>query len=273
MTITRAAKRTAAAVYADSSSMRITLGSSAIDFSNAAAPIFGNVVAMGGRGMSIYRDTGSRLELEWDSEGSFEKEVCAKYPKSYNGIQDEEFSPKMGSGNDLYVAGSTSADLKEAIDDMNNPSEDGCSDGGDGTAGACPLGNTIDWRSPKDGAGAEAVVAGRACGSLIAVTATEKQGVAFIYDITNIASPQLLFVKHLSEISETQNPGIAYQSRTLGDIDPESMIFLEASDSPSGKAGIMFAGAWSGTLSFWEFTCPRCSDDGSSADDRAQRRK
>jgi len=108
----------------------------------------------------------------------------------------------------------------------------------------------------KDGSGVETIVAGKACGSLIAVAATEKQGVAFVYDITDITKPTLLFVEHLSVISETKNPGIAYAAGELGDIDPESMTFLEAAHSPSGKAGIMFAGAWSGTLSFWEFTCP-----------------
>lgn len=257
MTISAAAKAAAALVRADASKMRVTLGSSAIDFTHETEPVFQNVVAMGGRGMSIYKDTGSALELKWDSKGTFEEHVCANYTKSYNGIQDEEFSPKTGSGNALY-ASLSSGKLKETLDEMNDPSQDGCADGGNGAAGACPLGNTVDERSQKDGAGAEAVVVGTACGSLLAVTATEKQGVCLVWDISNVATsdPTLLFVRHLSEISETVNPGIAYEKRTLGDIDPESMVFLEASDSPTGNAGVMFAGAWSGTLSFWEFTCP-----------------
>merc|ERR1712129_246138 len=101
---------------------------------------------------------------------------CANYPKSYNGIQDEEFSPMSGTQNDLFTSAGISDKLKEAITELNDPAVDGCQDGGDGSPGACPLGKTVDERSPKDGAGAEAVVAGTACGSLIAVTATEKQG-------------------------------------------------------------------------------------------------
>lgn len=259
MTISAAAKSTAAAVYADASKMRITIGSSAIDFSNASAPVFQQVVAIGGRGISVYRDTGSGLSLVWDSQGDVEAQVCSNYPSSHNAIQDEEFSPMTGSGNDLYMSSGSS--LKGTIQELNDPSQDGCNDGGDGNAGACPLGRTIDERSPKDGAGVEAIVAGNACGSLIAVTATEKSSVALIYDITTPTSPHLLFVKHLSPISETQNPGVAYANRTLGDIDPESMIFLEAGDSPTGNAGVMFAGAWSGTLSFWEFTCPAANNN------------
>jgi hypothetical protein len=107
----------------------------------------------------------------------------------------------------------------------------------------------------KDGAGPEAMSAGVACGRLLAVTATEKQGTAFVYDITDPTSPTLAFVQHLSPASETKNPSVAYADGTLGDIDPESIIFLSASDSPTGNAGVMFAGAWSGTLSFYEFLC------------------
>ena len=39
----------------------------------------------------------------------------------------------------------------------------------------------------------------------------------------------------------------------LPKVDPESMTFLAAADSPTGYAGVMFAGAWSGTLSLYEF--------------------
>ncbi|CAK9060932.1 unnamed protein product [Durusdinium trenchii] len=135
-----------------------------------------------------------------------------------------------------------------------------CSDGGDGRPGACPLGQTVDDRSEKDGAGTEAIVAGQACGSLMAVTATEKSSTVFVYDISHIDSPSLLFVKHLSPASETKNPGVAYADRSLGEIDPEAMIFLDDAHSPSGKAGVMFGGAWSGTMSFWEFECPSTSE-------------
>merc|ERR1740138_1674349 len=105
--------------------MRITVGSSAIDYSNPSAPQIQNVVAMGGRGISIFRDTGSGLELTWDSGSEFETQLCNHYPNSHNGVQDEEFAPVNGV---LYNTSSSS--LQETIMEMNDPGEDGCSDGG-----------------------------------------------------------------------------------------------------------------------------------------------
>ena len=116
------------------------------------------------------------------------------------------------------------------------------------------LGKTVDERSLKDGAGPEAVVVGEACGRMLMVTATEKQGTAFVLDVTDPVHAKLLFTRHLSPASETKNPSVAYNDGTLGEVDPESITFLYAHDSPTGNAGVLFAGAWSGTLSFYEFT-------------------
>mmetsp|Transcript_98405 Transcript_98405/g.228202 ORF Transcript_98405/g.228202 Transcript_98405/m.228202 type:complete len:697 (+) Transcript_98405:53-2143(+) len=249
MTASTAAVDTATAIHAVEDSLRITVGSTAVNYTTATAPVVEHIVAFGGRGLSIY-EYDSGLNMIWDSGSAFEEEQCSAYDWAHNGIQDEEFAPVNG---DLY--NSASSKLQETIDEMNDPAEDGCEDGGDGQPGACPLGQTVDERSAKDGAAPEAVVVGVACGKLVAVTATEKQSGAFVYDITNPAAPELLFVKHLSPISETKNPAVAYASQELGEIDPESIIFLDASHSPSGNAGVMFAGAWSGSMSWWEFSC------------------
>ena len=87
------------------------------------------------------------------------------------------------------------------------------------------------------------------------VTATEKNSVGFLYDVSDIENPTLVQVFHLSPASETKNPVVAYADRTLGEIDAEAILFMEADVSPNGKAGILFAGAWSSTTSFWEFNC------------------
>jgi len=245
--------------------MRITIGSSGVDYSDPSAPTFKGAVGFGGRGISIY-DVSSGLSRVWDSGSSFEKHQCATYPWAHNGIQDEEFSSVGGV---LY--NSSDDDMKETLDEMNDPAEDGCDDDGSGQPGACPLGQTVDERSLKDGAGPEAIVVGEACGRLLAVTATEKQGTAVVYDVTDPTQPSLLFLHHLSPASETKSPGVAYADEDLGDIDPESSRFLSATESPTGSAGIMFAGAWSGTISFYEFTCgaaatthgPTTTEDGS----------
>ena len=128
-------------------------------------------------------------------------------------------------------------------------------DRGDGQPGACALGDTVDERSLKDGPGAETIVVGEACGKMYMVTAGEKNSIGFLYEISDITSPKLVQVFHLSPASETKNPVLAYEDRTLGEIDPEAIIFLSESESPTGNAAIIFAGAFSSTTSFWEFDC------------------
>ena len=99
------------------------------------------------------------------------------------------------------------------------------------------------------------------CGKTFLVTVSEKNSVGFLYDISNIEEPKLVQVFHLSPASETKNPTVAYEDRTLGEIDAESILFFSDEESPSGKAAVLFAGAFSSTTSFWEFSCDG-SDEG-----------
>ena len=128
-------------------------------------------------------------------------------------------------------------------------------DRGDGNPGACALGDTVDERSLKDGYAAEAIVSGEACGKRYMVTVSEKNSVGFLYDVSDIENPVLVQLFHLSPGSEKKNPVLAYADGTLGEIDAESIIFMNAEDSPNGRAGILFAGAFSSSTSFWEFNC------------------
>lgn len=234
-----------------SGSMRLTVGSSMVDYTNPEVPNVFRVVGIGGRGISIYKVTSNEMTLVWDSADDFEAKGYEAFPWAHNGIQDEEFSPVGGVAYEL-----ADEDLKEAIDEINAvPEGDGCADGGDGQPGACPLGQTVDERSLKDGPAAEAVVVGEACGSRFAVTASEKNSIGFIYNLDDVTNPELVKTFHLSEVSESLNPGVAYEARSLGEIDSESIVFLDASKSPTDNAAVIFAGAWSGTISYWEFTC------------------
>lgn len=230
---------------------RVTVGSSAIDFTDPTAPELKAIVGFGGRGLAIFKDTGSKLELTWDSNSELEMKGCEYYPWAHNSCQDEEYAPV---GGDLYASSNDA--MKATIDEINDSDVDGCADAGDGMPGACPLEKTIDSRSPKDGPAPESMAAGEACGRLLMVSATEKSGIAFVYDITTVTNPQLLFVRHLTAASKTKAPGVAYASRELGEVDSEGIIFVDAAHSPSGMAGVLIGGAWSGTVSFWEFECP-----------------
>ena len=233
-----------------SGSLRLTVGSSAVNYDNPSAPVIEKIVTLGGRGISILKETNDKLEPFWNSGSELEEAVCTNFPWAFNSVQDEEFASVNGV---LY--NTTDDDLRETITEVSDPEEDGCEDQGDGTPGACPLSKTVDERSEKDGPAPEAIVVGKACGRLFAVTSSEKGGSAFLYDITNISSPVLSKVFHLSPASENLSAGLAYDQRELGEVDAESIIFLDASKSPRGKAAVLFAGAWSGTVSYWEFEC------------------
>lgn len=113
----------------------------------------------------------------------------------------------------------------------------------------------MDERSLKYGYAAEAIATGSACGKEYLVTVSEKNSVGFLYDINDIANPNFEQVFHLSLASETKNPVVAYEDRTLGEIDAESIIFLGEEESPTGVPVIIFAGAFSSTTSFWDFDC------------------
>lgn len=232
------------------SSMRFTVGSSMVDYSDPTAPLIKSLVGIGGRGISIYKLTDKALDLVWDSKDEFEREGCAAFPWSHNGVQDEEYADVNGT---LYKANEK---IRETLLEMNNLEEDGCEDRGDAQPGACALGDTVDGRSLKDGYAAEAIVAGEACGRKYVVTVSEKNSVGFLYDVSDITNPKLAQVFHLSPASEKKNPIVAYADKTLGEIDSESIIFFEEGDnSPTGNAAILFVGAYSSSTSFWEFDC------------------
>jgi hypothetical protein len=100
---------------------------------------------------------------------------------------------------------------------------------------------------------------------MYAVTVSEKNSVGYLYDLTNVTAPVLAKVFHLSPASETLNPELAYTARTLGEIDSESIQFLTATESPTGKTAVLFAGAFSGTTSLYEFSCDGNGEDTTTA--------
>lgn len=102
-----------------STSMRMTVGSAMIDYSNPASPVIKSMVAIGGRGITVFKLTDSGLELVWDSADELEKEGCVAYPWAHNGIQDEEFADVGGA---LWES---DPDIHSTLEDMNDPNIDG----------------------------------------------------------------------------------------------------------------------------------------------------
>ena len=237
----------------------IILGSNAIDYeTDPMNPIFLRIVMAGGRGWSIYElpeDPENLLKLVFDSGDAIENTSCEYYPWAHNAQIDDENAPAGDNfpNNTLWQVADD--EFREILTAANDPNEDGCMDRGDGKPGACSMSDTMDARSPKDGASIEQIVIGEACGRLLAVTAGEKSSIALVFDITELTTPRVIKVFHLSPASQHKSAGIAYNDGTIGEIDPENSVFLTAEKSPTGKAGIMFIGAFSGTVSFWEFDC------------------
>lgn len=140
----------------------------------------------------------------------------------------------------------------------NDPTQDGCDNAGNGESGACPISETIDEKAPADGLAPESVTVSIACERVLTLSCGENNGNCFLYDITDIGDgtdPVLKKVFNLSPASELKSPGVAYDDRSLGELDAEATFFASAAESPTGKAGIFFGGAHSGTVSFWEFEC------------------
>ena len=126
--------------------------------------------------------------------------------------------------------------------------------------------DTVGEQSLSDGPAVEAVAVGVACDRLVMVGCGENNGMCLLYDISSIVDPKLLKVFNLSPASENLSPTLAYNEKTLGDIDSETILFLDHTVSPTGKTAIMFGGAISGTISLYEFEC-EFSETSESSDD------
>jgi hypothetical protein len=100
-------------------SMRFTIGSSMVDYSDPTKPYIKSMVAIGGRGFSIFKLTDTGLDLVWDSADEFEREGCAAFPWAHNGIQDEEFADVGGA---LWLA---DEGIQGTLEEMNDPLQDG----------------------------------------------------------------------------------------------------------------------------------------------------
>ena len=84
------------------SDMEITIGSSAVDFSTAGAPMMSKIIGFGGRGIGIYKlasEPTDRMVQVFDSASVFEEETCAKFEWAHNSLMDEEFAPACEEDN------------------------------------------------------------------------------------------------------------------------------------------------------------------------------
>ncbi len=108
----------------------------------------------------------------------------------------------------------------------------------DGTAAS------FDGRSDNKGPEPEAVTTGMVNGILYAFVGSERTGDIFVYDISNPMAP--VFKQYIN---------------TLADLGVEGLIFVSATDSPTGKALVISSAENSKTVSVYEFSAPDCSQN------------
>ena len=130
---------------------------------------------------------------------------------------------------------------------------------------------TMDDRSGKKGPEPEGLTVGQIQGRTYAFVALERTGGIMIYDVTNPGSAA--FVNYINSRnfetivpgSEEYDDGELDKWVTGGDVAPEGLAFLTASQSPTGKPILLAACEVSGTVAAYELTYQRTSGGGSSS--------
>lgn len=105
---------------------------------------------------------------------------------------------------------------------------------------------SLDNRSGKKGPEPETVVTGVVNGKTYAFIALERIGGVMVYDITNPAQAQ--FINYINSRE--------FDAAIQGDVSPEGLCFVSATDSKTGQPLLLTACEVSGTLAAYELTVP-----------------
>ena len=106
-------------------------------------------------------------------------------------------------------------------------------------------GGEKDSRSDDKGIEPEALTLGVMDGRTYAFVGLERQSSIVIFDITEPTAP--VFVDFITN----WNPAGSTEDGSAGDVSPEGIVFVPAEDSPTGKALLIVANEFSGTVSIW----------------------
>ncbi len=111
-------------------------------------------------------------------------------------------------------------------------------------------GSTFDNRSDNKGPEPEGVVIGVMGDKTFAFIGLERIGGVMVYNVTNPQAP--VFVDYLNSREDwtTEDPSTVLAQ--VGDLGPEGLTFVNAADSPNGKALLIVGNEVSGTTSVYE---------------------
>lgn len=107
-------------------------------------------------------------------------------------------------------------------------------------------GNDFDDRSDDKGPEPEAVEVGQVGDRFYAFIGLERQGGVMVYDVTDPAAAE--FVTYVNRRDFAVEPG----EGDSGDLGPESIEFVAAADSPTGRALIVVGNEISGTTTLYD---------------------
>lgn len=107
--------------------------------------------------------------------------------------------------------------------------------------------NASDSRSENKGPEPEALTVGQVGDRTYAFIGTERMGGIFVYDVTNPYDVQ--FAEYV--INRNLTEGLTSDD-VIGDLAPESLVFVSADDSPSGVPLLVVGNEVSGTVSVWQ---------------------
>jgi hypothetical protein len=105
---------------------------------------------------------------------------------------------------------------------------------------------TFDSRSDNKGPEPEGIALGEIDGRTYAFIGLERIGGIMVYDITNPAAPAFVQYVNTRDFSGDAEAG------TAGDLGPEGIEFVSASDSPNGKPLLIVAYEVSGSVAIFE---------------------
>ncbi len=107
--------------------------------------------------------------------------------------------------------------------------------------------NAGDSRSENKGPEPEALTVGQVGDRTYAFIGTERMGGIFVYDVTNPYDVQ--FAEYI--INRDLTEGLTADD-VIGDLAPESLVFVSAEDSPSGVPLLVVGSEVSGTVTVWQ---------------------
>lgn len=112
--------------------------------------------------------------------------------------------------------------------------------------------NAKDSRSDNKGPEPEGLVVGKVFGRTLAFVGLERVGGVMTFDITNPASPQYQSYTNSSLFTATGGANFATAGAPTGDVSPEGLLFVKATDSPIGEPLVIVSNELSGTTSIYK---------------------